>query len=202
MSSDALRERVEAGDPAGFAELIAEMEEEPSLEGETFEGLRLLDFDFGGVDLSNTEWSNCDLERVRFGDANLQGAFFDHGRLTECRFDGTDLGGASFDAVLLARSELAGADVSGLEMENCQLEDCAFRDLVLEEVAWAELSGTRVTLERVRGGSGELTGLLLRDATFSDVDLSGVECVRCRASAKEGEIPAGFSPLGKRRDVR
>lgn len=202
MSSETLERRIKAGDPAGFAETVAEMEDPPSVAGATFEKLRLLDFDFSGVDLSNTEWNACNLERIQFGDANLEGAFFERGQLTECTFAGADLSGACFEAVIFARTELRAIIADGLEIENCQLTDCALRELVLDEVSWSGMSATRITLETIDGRSGELTGLMLREATFIDVDFSGLTCDRCRASSKDGgALPAGFHALGKRRSV-
>ncbi len=153
---------VRAGDPESFNRARAASDEAPSLEGETFKDMRVAGFVFDEVDLSNTEWTNCMLEKVQFANANLEGAYFDHTVLTDCDFNGGAFDGASFDAAIFLRTRFADVDLSGTELEGCEFTDSQLSNVALEDIDWRQISLTRVAMSRVEGKSGSLVDVTLR----------------------------------------
>jgi uncharacterized protein YjbI with pentapeptide repeats len=191
---------VREGDAESFNKACAESDEAPSLEGVTFSDMRIAGFVFANVDLSNSEWTNCMLEKVQFVDANFEGAYFDHTVLTDCELTNGQFDGASFDAALFRRTHLTDVDLSGTELEGCEFTDCRLSDVVLEDIDWRQLSLNRVSLARIQGKSGSLVDVTLRDAELDEVDTTGLDCERCRSSVVGGkDLPAGFVPLSGRR---
>src|SRR5690606_28147972 len=75
MDTRGVAKAIRKGDQAAISRLRESEDESASAAGETFREAQIVDMDLDGVDLSNTEWDSCLLDRVVFGAADLEGAY-------------------------------------------------------------------------------------------------------------------------------
>ena len=100
---------------------------------------------FQGMDLRNFSFYSSPMDSANFAGANLRKATFDSSHLVDACFQG-----ACLEATALLRCDLGGADFSGADMSLTIISGCAMR-------------------------CAKFSPRYLQGATFSDVDLSGLE---------------------------
>ncbi len=195
----ALRKAIKDGDAAAFARIAAELEEPDVLSGETFTKVALTGFDFSGLDLSNTEWEDCLLERLRFENTNLEGAYLHGCTVVDANFAGAKLDGVSLEGCVVKRPLFAGCAIDGVEWSGTELVDAAFRDVRGEDVSFENVTFAGGLLG-LRVESGSWTGVTLRDVDTTGLELGDVELERCLSNSETP--PEGFDRLtGKRKRI-
>lgn len=201
MSSNKnLRTAIRNSDAALLNRLREEAEEGEglSLQGESLNEIQSTDLDLGGIDLSNTEWENCILDRVRFGDANLEGAYFTGTTLLSCTFSETILEGTGFDGCVFRNCEIVGANLTGTELSNNQFKGGRLADVQLEDVEWRSLVFSDCRLENIEGISGTLSSVTLRNVEVSGFDTGELTVEHCTVTSGS-EVPKGFDAREGRR---
>lgn len=120
-----------------------------SLSGHTFTGLRLIQMQFSGVDLTDAVLDEVVCERVNFGSSSLMGASLQRAKLSEMvwqdhRLDRANLTDAdlshaqlqfcSFRDAVLVRTDCSSANLRGTQLQGADLREARLVRAVLEEV--------------------------------------------------------------------
>lgn len=188
---------------SAFISRLREEGEELSADTETFRDVQLVELKLGGIDLSNTEWDECSLDRVDFSDANLEGAYLKGCMLLGCTFRNTNLDGASLEGCILRNCVIEGASVEGLEMGDLQFADSTLAELELNDIDWRSVSMNDGRISGLRGVSGSISGMTLRQVAIESFDTGGLTIEHSTTTPLDkGEAPAGFTVReGRRRKV-
>lgn len=192
----AIHKVLREGDAANFRKLRATLDDDAALSGEEFKGVAATGFDFSGLDLSNTEWSECLLERANFTEGSLEGAYFHGCTIVDPTFAGTNMAGWTLEGSTVKRAmmravALDGAEISGSEFVECELIEVKGADVSIEAVTFANCKlGAKFS-------EGSMTAVTLRDCDVSALELDGVDVSGCSASGPE--LPSGFEKLTGRR---
>jgi len=200
MSSNKnLRTAIRNSDAARLGRLREEAEDGPlSLEGESLSEIQSTDVDLFGIDLSNTEWENCILDRVRFGDANLEGAYFTGTTFLACTFVETHLEGTGFDGCVFRNCEIVGANVTSTELSNNQFKGGRLANVQLDDVEWRSSVFSDCRIENIEGLSGTLSSVTLRNVEVENFDTGGVTVEHCTVTPG-AQVPKGFDAREGRR---
>jgi uncharacterized protein YjbI with pentapeptide repeats len=192
-----LRTLLTRNDPRGFADALNEPGAREALAGETFSALSVSHYDFSGMDLSNTEWTDCVLDHILFNETILEGAYLSGSTLIDCTMGATTLSGVSMDGTVLRGCTIRACTMGGSELTGTGLDNCTLDDVDIEDASWTSVTFTGGTITNLRGSSGSLSTVTLRDVQTTDVVLDGMELLRCVASGES--VPAGFEKLSGRR---
>lgn len=200
QTNKALFHAVRKGDSAALADLRAEGGA-LSLAGETFKGAQIIDCDLSGIDLTNTEWDECSFDRVVFGDCNLEGAYFTGSMILSTAFRGGSFEGGSLEGCVMKNCEIDAINVVATEFSDLQLSATAFRNLELDEIEWRSVVMNEGRIESVRGVSGTLAGMTLRQVELSAFETSALTVENCTTTPVD-VVPAGFvAREGRRRRI-
>lgn len=140
-----------------------------------------------GIDLSNIDLSTAILSKVKSGNimtTTFSGGFAKIGSNAQTKLpNGFGIRGGVLvgPEVDLSYAELRNLDLTGLSLEGANLEGVVSQnirgDVRLDEdarIVNGYLVARGVNLSKVRLGSGDLTGVDLRDSNLLEADLSGV----------------------------
>lgn len=188
-------------DAEGFNRVREEASgEDVSLAGKTFKSLQLVGFDFTGVDLSNTEWEHCMLDRVSFVESQLEGAYLHGTTFIGCKLIDCNVEGFSMEGCVLRRCQIEGGSFDDSEIVDTQFRDCELRDLTLTDVEWSTLTINGGKVELLVGSSGTLRGCTFREVELVDVDWGALAIEHSSMTPFEGQdVPEGFTTMSGRR---
>lgn len=187
---------ISKGDQATLERMKHE-EESVSAAAESFKEAQLVDLKLADIDLSNTEWDSCILDRVSFDDANLEGAYLTGCTLLNCSFVNTNLSGAALEGCVVKHTTFDGANVALSEFDSSQFNDSHLKNLVLDEADWRSLSFTDGSISGISGKDGDVVSWTLRKVEVSDFDASGLNVEHCTTT--EDDAPDGFTRVSGRR---
>lgn len=191
---------IKKGDVAGLRQFKNEHHELPSLAGETFNKLEVTRLDLSHIDLSNTEWNSCILDKATFRRGNLEGAYFTGCTILESVFAEMTMDGAAIDGSVLRNCTFRSMKLEDVEITGTELNGCTLEDLDLVESIWESVTVSAGKLKDVRGRSGSWSGITFRDVELDNADLGPIELQGAVAS---GDLLPGFNKLtGRRKTIR
>ncbi len=121
--------------------------------------------DFSELDLSNANFTNCNLKGAILSLTNLSGANFTGANLSRAVLGQANLNRTIFHNTILNGALLNGVDLSGAIFKEVSLEGTFLND--------ANLTGVRLT-------GSSLKGAYLEEAKLTGADLSGVDLTDAR----------------------
>ncbi|MDX9721233.1 MAG: pentapeptide repeat-containing protein [Myxococcota bacterium] len=183
---------IRESDGEALARLRESASEPLSLSGETFKNAHITGLRLEGIDLSNTEWSDCMFDRVRFEGVDLSGSYFVGSTALSTQFEGGTLDNASFEGCVLRRSSFIACSCVGLELADTEFSDCTLAELALDEVDWHGVAFNEGELRQLQGVSGSLNRVTLRGVKVSDFDTEELELEHCSSTVESQGVPAGF----------
>lgn len=96
----------------------------------------------GGVDLSETDFSNSNLEGAEFINVDLTSSSFADSHLTEVKFDGCDLTSVDFTRANIIESSFNESVLNGTDFSYSKVDYCNFSDA---DLAGAIFQGADLT---------------------------------------------------------
>lgn len=193
-----LERAIRHGDGAVIAQLRREHDQLPSLEGSTFENASISSVDLSHLDLTNTEWASCMMERVRFKAVEMEGAYFRScifvdATFEKSRFNQTAIDGSVFRNCQFIDVDFEEVEWTGGDYEGCTFTRCRFDESELDAVTFA---GGKLEDVIIQGGA--LTGVTFRDVEQERLSIIDASLSGCSGS---GTLPEGFRALTGRRKV-
>lgn len=96
----------------------------------------------GGVDLSETDFSNLNLEGVEFSNVDLTSSSFADSHLTEIKFEGCDLTSVDFTRANIVECSFSDSVLNGTDFSYSKTDYCNFSDA---DLAGAIFQGADLT---------------------------------------------------------
>lgn len=167
---------------------LADLREDPAPDfqrGERYDGVRYSRAAADGLELSGTDFAECEFEGVSFNDAQLRGATFRDCILSELYAPVFRAARSSWRDVQLNNPRLGSAELyeSGwqsvridggkldfLNLRGAKLTDVVISDCIINELDLGSAAGTRVALKNCTIGTLDLTGARLKDFDLRGTD--------------------------------
>lgn len=152
---------------------------------ESCDGLRFVDVDLTGRDLTGAMFTECELVGVRANEAQLRAS-----RLVETRLERLDapvlhssrttwhevrLESSRLGAVEMYESELRNVAITGCKLSYLNLRGANLRDVLFTDCVIDELDLDQATAERVAFHDCRIDTLQVHGARLTDVDLRGAD---------------------------
>lgn len=146
--------------------------------GEKYDGVRYSRVAADGLELSGTDFAECDFQGVSFNDTQLRGAGFRDCILSELyapvfraarstwrdvRLDNPRLGSAELYESGMQSVRIDGGKLDFLNLRGAKLTDVLITDCIINELDLGSAAGTRVVLKNCTIGTLDLTGARLKD---------------------------------------
>jgi len=175
---------------------LQELRDDPAPDfqrGERYDGLRYGRAEADGLDLSATDFAECEFAGVSFNETQLRGATFRDCVLTEMyapvflaartslrdvkignpRWGSAELYESSWQSVRIDGGKLDYVNLRGAKLTDLQISDC-----IINELDLASCTATRVALKNCTIGTLDLGGARLKDFDLRGTDfrvLSGLD---------------------------
>jgi uncharacterized protein YjbI with pentapeptide repeats len=146
--------------------------------GEKYDGVRYSRVAADGLELSGTDFAECDFQGVSFNDSQLRGAGFRDCILSELyapvfraarstwrdvHLNNPRLGSAELYESGLQSVRIDGGKLDFLNLRGAKLTDVLITDCIISELDLGSAEGTRVVLKNCTIGTLDLTGARLKD---------------------------------------
>jgi uncharacterized protein YjbI with pentapeptide repeats len=146
--------------------------------GEKYDGVRYSRVAADGLELSGTDFAECDFQGVSFNDTQLRGAGFRDCILSELyapvfraarstwrdvHLNNPRLGSAELYESGLQSVRIDGGKLDFLNLRGAKLTDVLITDCIINELDLGSAAGTRVVLKNCTIGTLDLTGARLKD---------------------------------------
>lgn len=191
---------IKKGDLRGIRHARNENRDFPPLDGETFRNLEVTGLDLSFLDLSNTEWDTCILDKSSFRNANLSGAFFTGCTMLQAEFDRATFQATAIDGCVIRDSTFRELLLNDVELTGSELARCTLEDVTLNDALWEAVTVREGVFCNVKAHSGTWTGLTFRDVVLENVDFEELNIQGCIAS---GDVPNRFKTLtGRRKHIQ
>ena len=97
-----------------------------------------------GLDLTETDFSNCNIEGADFVNADLTSSSFADSRLTDVKFEGCDLSSVDFTRANMVECSFADSVLNGADFSYSKADYCNFADADTAGAVFqgADLSGS------------------------------------------------------------
>ena len=137
-----------------------------------FSNQNLEDIDFFGSNLGGSDFSNSNLNNIDFQLADLRNVNFENAKLNNISFRQNDFHGTDFSGVDFTNVDLVNIDLSNSNLENTIMKEKDFRSVFIHKanLSGADLSSSNFKSMLLR--DVDLTNANLTGATLSSVDLS------------------------------
>lgn len=134
-----------------------------------------------GADLRETRWSGLRVRRSIFRELLATRSAFDECTIEDCDLSRACLLGSSLRAATFVRTRLAGSLLVDIVLDEARFEDC-------------DLRGSRLAVLNVRSEPSTVRTVFircdLRDTSWFDRDLRGVQLIDCKLHGARGAIRA------------
>ncbi len=168
--------------------LLEELTDDPAPDfqrGERYDGVRYSRAAADGLELSGTDFAECEFQGVSFNDTQLRGATFRDCILAElyapvftaARTTWRDvhvtnprLGSAELYESGWQSVRIDGGKLDFLNLRGAKLTDVLISDCIISEVDLGSAAATRVTLKNCTIGTLDLTGARLKDFDLRSTD--------------------------------
>jgi uncharacterized protein YjbI with pentapeptide repeats len=146
--------------------------------GEKYDGVRYSRVAADGLELSGTDFAECDFQGVSFNDTQLRGAGFRDCILSELyapvfraarstwrdvHLNNPRLGSAELYESGMQSVRIDGGKLDFLNLRGAKLTDVLITDCIINELDLGSAAGTRVVLKNCTIGTLDLTGARLKD---------------------------------------
>jgi uncharacterized protein YjbI with pentapeptide repeats len=146
--------------------------------GEKYDGVRYSRVAADGLELSGTDFAECDFQGVSFNDTQLRGAGFRDCILSELyapvfraarstwrdvHLNNPRLGSAELYESGLQSVRIDGGKLDFLNLRGAKLTDVLITDCIINELDLGSATATRVVLKNCTVGTLDLTGARLKD---------------------------------------
>jgi uncharacterized protein YjbI with pentapeptide repeats len=146
--------------------------------GEKYDGVRYSRVAADGLELSGTDFAECDFQGVSFNDTQLRGAGFRDCILSELyapvfraarstwrdvHLNNPRLGSAEVYESGMQSVRIEGGKLDFLNLRGAKLTDVLITDCIINELDLGSATGTRVALKNCTIGTLDLTGARLKD---------------------------------------
>jgi uncharacterized protein YjbI with pentapeptide repeats len=146
--------------------------------GENYDGVRYSRVAADGLELSGTDFAECDFQGVSFNDTQLRGAGFRDCILSELyapvfraarstwrdvHLNNPRLGSAEVYESGMQSVRIEGGKLDFLNLRGAKLTDVLITDCIINELDLGSATGTRVALKNCTIGTLDLTGARLKD---------------------------------------
>jgi uncharacterized protein YjbI with pentapeptide repeats len=167
---------------------LEELRDEPSPDfrrGERYDGVRFSRVVADGLELSGTDFAECEFAGVSFNETQLRGATFRDCILTEVhapvftaarsslrdveignpRWGSAELYESGWQSVRIDGGKLDYVNLRGSRLTDVQISDC-----IISELDLGSVTGTRVALKNCTIGTLDLAGARLKDFDLRGTD--------------------------------
>lgn len=146
--------------------------------GEKYDGVRYSRVAADGLELSGTDFAECDFQGASFNDTQLRGAGFRDCILSELyapvfraarstwrdvHLNNPRLGSAELYESGMQSVRIDGGKLDFLNLRGAKLTDVLITDCIINELDLGSAAGTRVALKNCTVGTLDLTGARLKD---------------------------------------
>jgi uncharacterized protein YjbI with pentapeptide repeats len=146
--------------------------------GEKYDGVRYSRVAADGLELSGTDFAECDFQGVSFNDTQLRGAGFRDCILSELyapvfraarstwrdvHLNNPRLGSAELYESGLQSVRIDGGKLDFLNLRGAKLTDVLITDCIINELDLGSATATRVVMKNCTVGTLDLTGARLKD---------------------------------------
>jgi uncharacterized protein YjbI with pentapeptide repeats len=153
--------------------------------GERYDGVRYSRAAADGLELSGTDFAECEFQGVSFNDTQLRGATFRDCILSELyapvfraarstwrdvQLNNPRLGSAEMYETGWQSVRIDGGKLDFLNLRGAKLTDVVISDCIINELDLGSASGTRVALKNCTIGTLDLTGARLKDFDLRGTD--------------------------------
>jgi uncharacterized protein YjbI with pentapeptide repeats len=153
--------------------------------GERYDGVRYSRAAADGLELSGTDFAECEFQGVSFNDTQLRGATFRDCILSELyapvfraarstwrdvQLNNPRLGSAEMYETGWQSVRIDGGKLDFLNLRGSKLTDVVISDCIINELDLGSASGTRVALKNCTIGTLDLTGARLKDFDLRGTD--------------------------------
>lgn len=153
--------------------------------GERYDGVRYSRAAADGLELSGTDFAECEFQGVSFNDTQLRGATFRDCILSELyapvfraarstwrdvQLNNPRLGSAEMYETGWESVRIDGGKLDFLNLRGAKLTDVLISDCIINELDLGSASGTRVALKNCTIGTLDLTGARLKDFDLRGTD--------------------------------
>jgi uncharacterized protein YjbI with pentapeptide repeats len=153
--------------------------------GERYDGVRYSRAAADGLELSGTDFAECEFQGVSFNDTQLRGATFRDCILSELyapvfraarstwrdvQLNNPRLGSAEMYETGWESVRIDGGKLDFLNLRAAKLTDVVISDCIINELDLGSASGTRVALKNCTIGTLDLTGARLKDFDLRGTD--------------------------------
>jgi uncharacterized protein YjbI with pentapeptide repeats len=157
--------------------------------GEKYDGVRYSRVAADGLELSGTDFAECDFQGVSFNDTQLRGAGFRDCILSELyapvfraarstwrdvHLNNPRLGSAELYESGMQSVRVDGGKLDFLNLRGAKLTDVQITDCIINELDLGSATGTRVALKNCTIGTLDLTGARLKDFDVRSTDFRTV----------------------------
>ena len=179
--------------------------------GERYDGVRYSRAAADGLELSGTDFAECEFQGVSFNDTQLRGAGFRDCILAElyapiftaARTTWRDvhivnppLGSAELYESGWQSVRIDGGKLDFLNLRGAKLTDVLITDCIINELDLGSAAATRVTLKNCTIGSLDLTGARLKDFDLRSTDFRTISGLGSLSGAIIDEYQLGLlAPL-------
>lgn len=153
--------------------------------GERYDGVRYSRAAADGLELSGTDFAECEFQGVSFNDTQLRGATFRDCILSELyapvfraarstwrdvHLNNPRLGSAEMYETGWQSVRIDGGKLDFLNLRGSKLTDVVISDCIINELDLGSAAGTRVALKNCTIGTLDLTGARLKDFDLRGTD--------------------------------
>ena len=153
--------------------------------GERYDGVRYSRAAADGLELSGTDFAECEFQGVSFNDTQLRGATFRDCILSELyapvfraarstwrdvQLNNPRLGSAEMYETGWQSVRIDGGKLDFLNLRGSKLTDVVISDCIINELDLGSASGIRVALKNCTIGTLDLTGARLKDFDLRGTD--------------------------------
>ncbi|MDR6414980.1 pentapeptide repeat-containing protein [Pseudarthrobacter sulfonivorans] len=153
--------------------------------GEKYDGVRYSRVAADGLELSGTDFAECDFQGASFNDTQLRGAGFRDCVLSELyapvfraarstwrdvHLNNPRLGSAELYESGWQSVRIDGGKLDFLNLRGAKLTDVLITDCIINELDLGSAAGTRVALKNCTIGTLDLTGARLKDFDIRGTD--------------------------------
>ncbi|QNE15692.1 pentapeptide repeat-containing protein [Pseudarthrobacter sp. NBSH8] len=153
--------------------------------GERYDGVRYSRAAADGLELSGTDFAECEFQGVSFNDTQLRGSTFRDCILSELyapvfraarsawrdvQLNNPRLGSAELYEAGWQSVRIDGGKLDFLNLRGSKLTDVLISDCIINELDLGSASGTRVALKNCTIGTLDLTGARLKDFDLRGTD--------------------------------
>jgi len=167
---------------------LADITDDPAPDfqrGERYDGVRYSRAVADGMELSGTDFAECEFQGVSFNDTQLRGATFRDCILSELyapvfraarsswrdvHLNNPRLGSAELYEAGWQSIRIDGGKLDFLNLRGSRLTDVVISDCIINELDLGSAAGTRVALKNCTIGTLDLTGARLKDFDLRGTD--------------------------------